>query len=325
MFRLIKVICAAFWLTGLCAGIGRAETFQLTDGAALTGDVISFNESGLIAREGDGKYSDRVPWTKFSQEDLKRLAQNPKIAPLVAPFIEVVPVERSQKTEVQIKAVSRLERPPEQSLTGAFFSSGLGVLVLLLLYAGNLYAAYEISIYRTRPAGLVCGVSALLPLGGPILFLALPAPQQRPAGNAEQEESTLAPAPTFSVPGQTAVVPETPSAVSASGGGLRLAESKVASGTGALPQTQVFQRGAFTFNRRFFETKFSGFLGVVAGEADKDMVLLIKAARGQHLGRRITRISAGELHLLVEKGPASEEILIPFTEIQEIHLKHKDA
>jgi hypothetical protein len=39
------------------------------------------------------------------------------------------------------------------------------------------------------------------------------------------------------------------------------------------PQTEVFQRGQFTFNRRFFETKFSGFFGMMRREADKDMVL----------------------------------------------------
>ena len=45
---------------------------------------------------------------------------------------------------------------------------------MLLLYAANIYAGYEISIFRARPPALVCGVSAVLPLIGPIIFLSMP-------------------------------------------------------------------------------------------------------------------------------------------------------
>ena len=41
--------------------------------------------------------------------------------------------------------------------------------------------------------------------------------------------------------------------------------------------------------------------------------------------QRISRIASNDLHLQVQKGNASEEIMIPFQEIQEIQLKHKDA
>jgi len=93
----------------------------------------------------------------------------------------------------------------------------------------------------------------------------------------------------------------------------------------AVPEPVVFQRGQFTFNRRFFETKFPAFFGVVRKDADRDMVLLIKAARGLYTGERISRIASNDLHLQVRKGNASEEVLIPFSEIQEIRLQHKDA
>jgi hypothetical protein len=55
------------------------------------------------------------------------------------------------------------------------------------------------------------------------------------------------------------------------------------------------------------------------------MVLVIKSARGQYVGERISRIASNDLHLQVRKGLASEEVAIPFTEIQEVQLKHKDA
>ena len=55
------------------------------------------------------------------------------------------------------------------------------------------------------------------------------------------------------------------------------------------------------------------------------MVIIFRAARGTYTATRISRISANELYAQVQKGHASEEVLIPFAEIQEIILKHKDA
>jgi hypothetical protein len=93
----------------------------------------------------------------------------------------------------------------------------------------------------------------------------------------------------------------------------------------SIPPATTFQRGQFTFNRRFFETKFPGFFGVVRRDADKDMILIIKSARGEYHGERISRIASNDLHLEVRKGDASSEVMVPFQEIKEIQLKHKDA
>jgi hypothetical protein len=93
----------------------------------------------------------------------------------------------------------------------------------------------------------------------------------------------------------------------------------------AIPTTVTYQRGQFTFNRRFIETKFPGFFGVVRRDADRDMVLVIKSSRGEYFGQRISRIAANDLHLQVQRGHASEEVMIPFVEIKEIRLQHKDA
>ena len=79
------------------------------------------------------------------------------------------------------------------------------------------------------------------------------------------------------------------------------------------------------FNRRFFETKFPGFFGMVRRDAEKDMLLIFHSARGEYTAERISRISANDLHLQVRKAHATEEIMIPFTEIKEVRLKHKDS
>jgi hypothetical protein len=191
--------------------------------------------------------------------------------------------------------------------------------MLLLLYAANLWAAYEVSIFRAQSVPMVCGLSAVVPIIGPIVFLSMPTRIQptEVAWDVPPGEAAAAPA-------EEAVNPMQDSSV-AHPEGLKLADAGPHPAAPTLPPTQTFQRGQFTFNRRFFETKFAGFFGVVRREADKDMVLEIKAARGHYVANRITRIAANDVHLQVPKGPASEEVMVPFTEIQEIKLKHKDA
>jgi hypothetical protein len=314
--RRFYFIGIVFLLCGLFVEAARAQTqtFQLTDGRTLSGDIVSCNESGLVVREGD-TYSSRVPWTKFSQADLKELAKNPKIAPFVQPFIEEQPEEKPRKPEITIKEVPRLARPAPNSFFGAMLSSGVGMSLLLLLYAANIYAAYEVSIFRAQPAVLVCGVSALLPVLGQIIFLSMPTRIPK----VEEEYQATAEAATYSVP-----TGEAPAEGSQSpGSSARLAQGRDT--TGNIPAAQVFQRGAFTFNRRFIETKFSGFFTIVRREAEKDLVLVIKAARGTFAAQRITRITGNEFYVQVQKGAASEEVMIPFAEIQEIQVKHKNA
>jgi len=320
--RNLKFISLALLVAGLATRVIRADTFQLTDGQSLTGDIVSFNESGLIVRLPDDKYSDRILWTKFSQADLKKLAQNPKIAPMVEPFIDLSQEEKPKKADIQVVQPERLARPEVRSLFGAMFSSSVGWMVILLIYVATIYASYEVAIFRSRPRALVCGLAAVPVVGflSPVIFLAMPTRVERAADEELVAHAPAGATQTFSVPGTAA-----PAAAPTTEAGLRLAQAGSGRATGSLPQTQIFQRGAFTFNRRFFETKFPGFFGVVRRDSEKDMVLLVKAARGTHVGQRITRIAANDLHLQVQKGPLTEEVMIPFGEIQEIQLKHKDA
>ena len=312
----------------MCGLSANAESYQLVDGRTVAGEVLwgSANDLGLQLRIGDGQY-ERISWGSFSQEDLKKFLETPKLAPLVEPFIEVTQEERLKKTEVTINPVPRLERPEAHSLIGAMFSTGLGVVILLLLYAANLYAGLEVARFRARPLAVVCGVAAVLPVIGPIIFLCLPTVLAPVVTEEEALEQAHAPAGTVAAAEKAAAAsPLSPAAEHAipNSGGLHIAHAP-APAAAALPQTQIFQRGAFTFNRRFLETKFAGFFGVVRRDAEKDLILVIKAARGEYHGTRISRISANDLHLQVIKGNASEEVLIPFTEIKEIQLKHKDA
>ncbi len=302
---------------GLLTAFGHAETFQLNDGQTLSGEIILFNEGGLRMRLDDGTHSDLVPWTKFSQADLKQLALRPKLAPLVEPFIEIPQEESLKKTEVVIKEVPRLERPAKGSLLGALFRSPLGLLMLLLIYAANIYAGREVAIFRAHPPAVVCAVSAVLPVIGPIIFLSIPsriekAVEERAKGDTERVS-------------RAAAASSEPTAYAA--GRLTLVHPPEFENTDeeAVPQTQVFRRGEFVFNRRFFETKFAGFFGIIRRSENRNMVLIFKTARGEYTATRITRIAANDLHVEIPKDVLSQEVMLPFAEIREVVLKHKDA
>ena len=112
----------------------------MADGTTVSGDIVTFDDFGVKFRTPEGNYTDRLPWAKFSQEALKKLAENQKIQPLVEPFIEIPMSERPKKPEVKIQEVKRLALPPPQGLFGALVSSSVGLFALLLIYAANIYS-----------------------------------------------------------------------------------------------------------------------------------------------------------------------------------------
>jgi hypothetical protein len=252
----------------------------------------------------------------LTQDALKQLAQNPKIRPYVNPFI-VPPLQQHPKETITLQEVSRLEKPPKTALLAALFSSSVGLVVMFLIYGANLYAAMEIALFRSRPIGMVMGVAAVLPVLGPVIFLSLPTQGEPEAAPAEETEAARQPAAEPRI---------TPASLVPPPASIHIASSSWQSESPA-PKTapQVFQRGQYTFNRRFFETKFTAFFSHVRREADKDLVLLLKTPRGHYEVERITRMAANDMHFEVVHGAARQEVMVPFGEIQEIQLKHKDT
>ncbi|HUA68958.1 MAG TPA: hypothetical protein VMA13_10480 [Candidatus Saccharimonadales bacterium] len=305
-----------FWTIlslGLCGcfASARADTYSLTDGSSISGDIILFNDAGVTFRTPSDNYTN-VVWPKFSQDALMQLSKNPKIKPYAELFIEAPPTQ--PKTEkISIHDVPRLQLPAKESLLAALLSSSVGFVVLLILYAANVYAAYEIAIVRSRPIGMVMGVAAVLPILGPIIFLSMPVRVQ----TEQVEEQPRAEPQSFSVPGAAAA----PTAENVAAG----VHITPAAGSKPAPEAQIFQRGQFMFNRRFFETKFSGFFSVIRRPAEKDLVLVVKTACATLVAQRITRIATNEAHFEVLQGAARQEVMVPFADIQEIQLKHKDA
>lgn len=314
--RRICILMLGIFLAGWLATTLQAETFELSDGTSISGEIIlPATMDGLNFKISQSKYQ-RVPWEKFSQAALLELAKNPKLVTFVEPLIEPPEEERVRKTEIVIKPVERLEQPAKGSVFGALFHTGIGLMTLALIYAGNIYAAYEVAVVKAQSPLLVCGVSAVLPVIGQIIFLCMPT-RMEAAKEKNAEQAAAREAATAQVQARIGA--------SAEAAGIQIARHADIPAEATIPETQVFARGKFTFNRRFFETKFSGFFGVVRREAEKDLMLTVKTARGEFLVQRISRITGNEMHLEVRKGGASQEVTVPFTEVTEVQLKHKDA
>jgi len=284
-------------------GATAAETLTLTDGTTQAGDIVKFDDNGLMLR-GAGDAYVNVPWGKLSQDSLKHLSENPKLKPLVEVFILPDESQRPVKPVIQINPVSRLERPANPSLFGGLVGSPVGLFILLVLYAANLYAAYEVSIIRARPPVQVIGLSAILPIIGPVVFLALPMKVEPPPVEADP----FAPAGTAGAAAQR--TPEEIQIVEAS---WRQEEKK--------PETQVFARGKFTFNKRFLETKFAGFIGEPKGDALK-FTMEVKTAQAQFAVDRIMQVAATDV-IFETNQPA--QVTVALVDILEIKLTPKPA
>jgi hypothetical protein len=322
--RNFKIIALGVWLCVWCSALGQAMTFEYADGTKVEGEIVQGKPELLKIRVDGNKYED-IAWEKLSQATLKQLASDPKLKldQFIQPYVEIPEDERIKKTEVELKPVPRLERPTTGSLLGAMFRSSVGLVVMLLLYAANIYAGYEVATVRAYPPAMVCGIAAVAPIVGPVVFLCLPTKLK---SSSEHERVADAGPAADSSPLAPEPGPVAASATSAASGGLHISHAQApAAPASAQVPAQIFKRGQFTFNRRFIETKFAGFFGVVRHGADKDLVLVIKSARGEYNATRISRIAANDMHVDVHRAGASQEVQIPFLEIQEIQLKHKDA
>jgi hypothetical protein len=291
----------------LLANVALAATYKLNDGKTISGDLVESgsNDASALINTGEGQY-ERIAWGQFSQEDLKgflaKYAGNKKIVEAVEPFIEVSQEERAKKTEVTLKPLDPLVEKMQKDRAEPKPSGA------------NIYAGYEIAIFRAQPPALVAGLAAIPFLGiiSNIVFLALPTRvEKKTAEDLAYEEQLAAEPQTFAVPG----------AAEAAAEAAAQAEAK-AKQAAAGPPPEVFTRGQFTFNKRFFETKFTSFFGIARREEDKRKTLVFKTTKGEFVANRISRITTSDIHIQVERNGATMEVQLQFVEIQEIALRH---
>src|ERR1051325_2435524 len=285
----------------------QQQTLKLVDGSTIVGRIVApKNEYLQVALDSGGAAPmiTNIFWARLSQETLRSLLTNRTTAPFATIFLDP-PAQQARPAvtakKITIKPPPRLDRPQDGSLV----ASPVMLVLLLIIDAANLYAGWEIGVFRQWPPAVVALIAAVVPIIGPAIFLAMPTHRVR------TDEAPLEAAATE----EAAIVTEEapPAAV------------EEHSAKPALPETVTYPRGQFTFNRRFFETKFAGFLKMVPGEAERDKVIFIKSARGEYTGHRFSKVEPNEVFLQIRKGTATEEVMIPFSEIYEVQIRHKDA
>jgi hypothetical protein len=291
----IAILLLCLCLTVLSSS-SRAETYSFADGGAVSGDMLKFDDNGMLIKTSGDVYTN-VAWARFSQNTLKQLSQNPKLRGLVEVFIEPDRSQRAPQAEIKVNPPVRLEFPASPSLLGGFFKSSVGLFLLLAIYFANLYAAYEISIIRARAIGQVVGLALVLPIIAPIIFVILPMP----------------PEPEEEAPEEAAQETRKPGAAKPSGESVEVVEAQRRPEKKAEPQ--VFSRGKFTFNKRFVETKFASYVGELKPDAAK-FSMSLKTGAGQFSVERIAQVGATEAIFETTNG----QIVVPFGDIHEIVL-----
>ena len=289
-----------FWL-GVALFAAGADTFSFADGGSVAGEIVKFDDGGIMIHTPEETYTN-VPWGRFSQDALKQLANNPKIKGFVEPFIMPTEAQRPQKAEIQVNPVTRMEHP-EPSLFGGLFKSSLGLFLLLAVYAANLFAAYEISIVKARAGAQVVGLSALLPIIGPVVFLILPMYVPPPPKETATETNADG-------------TPAKPKEAQ-----IQIGEASWKPQEEKKPETQVFARGKFTFNKRFIETKFAAYFGAADGEQAKKYYMEVRSMKELLAVQSITSVGVAEVSLQTAAGP----VTVPLAEIQEIKLIPRPA
>lgn len=281
----------------------KADTYPMADGGSVGGDIVKFDDNGIMIHTPEDAFTN-VPWARFSQDGLKLLSANPKIKQFSDPFILPTEAERAAAPVIEIKEVDkRLKRPADPSLFGGLLKSGVGLFVLFLIYAANLFAAYEISIVKARAAAQVMGVAAVLPIIGPVIFLIMPMWTPPPVVEAAPADPA-APA----VPGQK------PGEVQIGEASWKPQEEKE-----KQPEAQVYARGKFTFNKRFIETRFAAYIGAADGEQAKKFGMEVRTMKEVLTIERIAQIGVAEVIFETPKG----QVTVQLADIQEIKLNPK--
>jgi len=243
-------------------------------------EARSFDGTGLILKTDAGKF-ERIPWGKVSQTSLKELIKNPSAKRFAQPFIRGNRRTRreaeAQGTGNRFETCAAVRKTARQTEPAGGVFLALGLTLMGVFYLANLFAAYQVAIFRHQPFSLVCGVAAAVPWVSPAVFLCFAArspPSEEAALDATAEDGAPGQHADSSAPGQPRRGTEPAPAC-----GCRHAHW---ADEGAIAETKVFTRGEYTFNRRFFETKAAGFFRVVP-------VKLKGGCAGNQGGRRRVR------------------------------------
>ena len=300
---------------------------SLTNGDIIEGTVADVDQNGIVVRRDIGGFARRANWMELTQESLKKIRRlgqtDPKryrgAAAFAEPFIE--PDESQMERNLPPGPVRGLVEPKVPSSVPvaskmAAYGSGGGIGLLVAIAIGSMVAGLGVAAFRESNALLAAGVSLILPIVGPILFLVKPKVEYEDDFDEDEEyEYEEAEAPqgaTMTDTGGGAVVGMVPEAKKMSFAQTGPKKS------GLKPQT--WTRGDTRFDRSFFQNNFPNYFKVVLGAAERDMALAIKTGKREFVGQRIKRISGTDIHMELLNG---KEQKISFSEIGAVDLRAK--
>ncbi len=326
--------------------------FKTIDGQTFEGRTVTYKPEGatfrLTAGPNKGGFEGPIPWRRFTAETLNFFNTDLDARPFVSLLIATPEEEMAEEMAASENAASsaavgsvdivshgRPEKVP--GLIGSFFKGG-GLLLLLFLYAANVYAAFEISFFRRYPMPMVTGISAAAPFITPIVFLCMPLKKKKkvvieePEEEDYEEEYAEGEYAEGEYGAEAAVVYDehgNPVAADPAAGGYAVPYQEPEPEPVQLPESKVFERGKFNLNRRFIESKFAGFFRAVPGENEKDMIIVVRASQGEFISNRILKATNTEVTFSVPKGDedsgATIDKVIPLNDLLCLTLKHKDA
>lgn len=317
MCRLVASLLIVLLLNAI--GAAAAE-FHLQNGDVYKGEAASLNDDGLVVRLDAGGFSPRIGWGKLTQETLKQIAEQAGAKEYVEPYIEVPAevrqAEKQKRREIKVVEPQRVPLAEGKISFFAAMMNPVGYLILGVLYLANLYAGFQVARFRARPVALGIGLAAVAPVVGPAILAAMP------SGEHVTHAGEVAEAPAGPAEAINPMAQALPSGLQPSSLGLA-AHGKPGAGPAAgSAYGQVYTRANISFDRRFFETKFTGFFRVVPGDAEKDLVMVIKTAKTEIVATRISRISAAEIHFQTQRNT---EASVPFGEMTEVSTRPKGA
>jgi len=155
----------ALWTLCWAGSIHAAEDhpFTLENGNVIEGYIADMNEETLVIRRKTGDFSERLELVYLSQDTLNWIKEQPEYASkgydvLVDPYLEL-PEEEIKPPIINVKEPERPLKPVtrEDASFMASLGSPIGLLLVVVLYLGNLYAAFHIALFMSRPVPLVCG------------------------------------------------------------------------------------------------------------------------------------------------------------------------
>lgn len=327
-FRFRRVIHRFLILTigVLMAFSAISAEFELKSGETISGNIIGAERAGVTVRSNRGEMLPLIPWSNLTQSTLRALENDPMAAEYVRGLI-------SSGAPGEMVFVERVSRPaPDAGVFSLLFSS-VGWLFVLAIYAGSIYAGYEIAVYRGYTPTITCIGSAVVPVLAPIAFLAIPrhmligsiGVNAMAENTSEAQEAAMQKAEELKKQFDKSAMNED-GTVALPSKGKKSAQAAAAEAAAAAPPPPPaepaftsYLRGKVSFNRRFFETKLKEYAQVSLPPELQGKPLIVKTTRGQYEVARFARLEQQEVALQVNKGDgASHEVQVPYIEIQEV-------